>query len=165
MSLEERVAVVTGGRRGIGKAIACLLAERGAHIVIADRQGDEAAEAAEQITASCGTRTLAVPTDVSNHESSQKLIEKTPVKPYKMNDSVELFDLADTENLANMQPNPKVQAPVVKPGAKSIQHTVVKGDTMYNISKRYGVTADQVRQWNNMPDNNVKLGQVLLINP
>lgn len=98
-------------------------------------------------------------------EDGQKLLEQTPVKPYKMNDSVELFDLADTENLANMQPNPKAQAPVVKSGAKAVQHTVVKGDTMYNISKRYGVTADQIRHWNNMPDNNVKLGQVLLINP
>ena len=77
MGFEERVAVVTGGRRGIGKAIACLFAERGAHIVIADRQSDEAVMAAEQISASCGTRTLAIPTDVSDHKSSQEMIEKT----------------------------------------------------------------------------------------
>jgi LysM repeat protein len=91
-------------------------------------------------------------------EDGNKLYENKPVKPYPMNDSVVLFDLEDMEKLANSQPNPKTQAPAIK-------HTVVKGDTMYSISKRYNVTAENIRLWNQMPDNNVKLGQVLLINP
>jgi 3-oxoacyl-[acyl-carrier protein] reductase len=77
MGFEERVAIVTGGRRGIGRAIACLLAERGANIVIADRENEEAQETANQISASCGRRTLAISTDVSNPRSAQELIDKT----------------------------------------------------------------------------------------
>jgi LysM repeat protein len=44
-------------------------------------------------------------------------------------------------------------------------HTVVKGDTMYNICKRYGITMAQLTEWNNLPDQSVKLGQVLKIQP
>ena len=44
-------------------------------------------------------------------------------------------------------------------------HTVIKGDTMYNITKRYGITIDQLKQYNNLPDNSVKLGQVLKVKP
>jgi 3-oxoacyl-[acyl-carrier protein] reductase len=77
MEFENRVAVITGGRRGIGRAIACLLAERGSHIVIADRQEDEAIEAAQQITTDCGQRTISIPTDVSDHHAAQELIDKT----------------------------------------------------------------------------------------
>jgi 3-oxoacyl-[acyl-carrier protein] reductase len=77
MEFENRVAVITGGRRGIGRAIACILAERGSHIVIADRQEDEAIEAAEEITSDCGQRTVSIPTDVSDHQAAQQLIDKT----------------------------------------------------------------------------------------
>ncbi len=106
-------------------------------------------------------------------EDPQKLGEK-PVKPYEQ---VVPFDLAESEMTAS---NPGVKAkdlpmiemdPIV-PGKKTVikssgskQHTVIKGDTMYNISKRYGVSIDDIRKWNNMPDNNVQLGQVLVINP
>lgn len=45
----------------------------------------------------------------------------------------------------------------------TVYHTVVKGETMYRISKEYGVTVDQIREWNNLPDTNVKLGQRLKI--
>jgi 3-oxoacyl-[acyl-carrier protein] reductase len=77
MEFENRVAIITGGRRGIGRAIACILAERGSHIVIADRQEDEAIEAAEEITSDCGQRTISIPTDVSDHQAAQQLIDKT----------------------------------------------------------------------------------------
>ena len=77
MGFENRVAVITGGRRGIGRAIACLLAERGTHIVIADRQEDEAVAAAEVITSECGQRTISIPTDVSDHKAVQELVAKT----------------------------------------------------------------------------------------
>ncbi len=42
-------------------------------------------------------------------------------------------------------------------------HTVVKGDTLYNISKRYGLTVDQLRQLNGLPNNDIKIGQLLKI--
>lgn len=63
-SLAGRVAIVTGGARGIGKAIALECAAEGASVVIADIDGERAAETAAQIEA-LGGQALAVRTDVS----------------------------------------------------------------------------------------------------
>ncbi|HNI02943.1 MAG TPA: LysM peptidoglycan-binding domain-containing protein [Chitinophagales bacterium] len=42
-------------------------------------------------------------------------------------------------------------------------HLVEKGDTLYNISKRYGITVAQLIEWNNIQDNVVKLGTYLKV--
>ena len=44
-------------------------------------------------------------------------------------------------------------------------HTVVRGDTVYNISKRYNITQDNLRVWNNLADNTISVGQVLRVKP
>ncbi|WP_308022642.1 peptidoglycan DD-metalloendopeptidase family protein [Neisseria oralis] len=44
-------------------------------------------------------------------------------------------------------------------------HTVVRGDTVYNIAKRYQITQDNLRAWNNMADNTISVGQVLRVKP
>lgn len=44
-------------------------------------------------------------------------------------------------------------------------HTVQRGDTIYNISKRYQITQDNLRSWNNLSDDNIKLGQILRVKP
>ena len=61
--LSDRIAVVTGGGGGIGAATARLFADQGAHVVIADIDGELARLTAEQITASGGSAFAAV-TDV-----------------------------------------------------------------------------------------------------
>jgi 3-oxoacyl-[acyl-carrier protein] reductase len=69
-SLEGRTALVTGGSRGIGRAIAASLAEAGATVVIGYRSGaDEAAEVAGEV----GGR--AVQADVSDPEEAKRLVE------------------------------------------------------------------------------------------
>ena len=45
----------------------------------------------------------------------------------------------------------------------STAHTVIKGDTLYNISKRYAVSIDALQNANALSDNNIGLGQVLTI--
>ena len=42
-------------------------------------------------------------------------------------------------------------------------HTVIKGDTMYNICKRYNISIAQIMEWNNLSEQSIKLGQVLKI--
>ncbi len=42
-------------------------------------------------------------------------------------------------------------------------YTIKQGDTLYNISKRFGLTVDELKALNHMADNNVKLGQQLVI--
>ena len=46
---------------------------------------------------------------------------------------------------------------------KPAQHTVVKGETLYSIAKRYQVTIADLQAWNNKPDASVKLGEVLRV--
>ena len=52
--LDGKVAIVTGGSRGIGRAVAEGLAEAGADIVIASRKGDACATAAREISSATG---------------------------------------------------------------------------------------------------------------
>ncbi|WP_118815417.1 peptidoglycan DD-metalloendopeptidase family protein [Neisseria lactamica] len=44
-------------------------------------------------------------------------------------------------------------------------HTIVRGDTVYNISKRYHISQDDFRAWNGMADNTLSIGQVVKVKP
>lgn len=74
MNFKGQVAMVTGGGRGIGRAIAEGLAQRGCHIVIADINPDEAREAAAVLT-SLGVKAMGITLDVSNSEEVKKVFE------------------------------------------------------------------------------------------
>jgi NAD(P)-dependent dehydrogenase (short-subunit alcohol dehydrogenase family) len=69
---EGRVAVVTGGGRGFGKAFAEALAARGAHVVLADIDG----EAARSAAAGIGERALGVSCDVADEAQVRGLVEQ-----------------------------------------------------------------------------------------
>lgn len=71
-----RTALVTGGARGIGQAIAIALAEDGHAVAVADLRAEEAQEAAEQINAS-GGRAVGVRMDVTSAESVAAAIAST----------------------------------------------------------------------------------------
>jgi 3-oxoacyl-[acyl-carrier protein] reductase len=76
MELENRVAIVTGGTRGIGRAIALDLAANGADIAINYRKSaDLAAELAETIRDQ-GRRALAIQADVSSFDEAQAMVQK-----------------------------------------------------------------------------------------
>jgi len=47
--------------------------------------------------------------------------------------------------------------------SNKVSHTVKPGETLYAISRKYGVSVQQLKTMNNLPDNTVKLGQVLTI--
>ncbi|SEA02903.1 LysM repeat-containing protein [Arachidicoccus rhizosphaerae] len=42
-------------------------------------------------------------------------------------------------------------------------HIVEKGETLYQLSKKYGVTVNQLRDWNNITGNNIQVGQTLKV--
>jgi 2-hydroxycyclohexanecarboxyl-CoA dehydrogenase len=74
--LPERTALVTGGARGIGRAIGLGLARDGRAVAIGDVQEDEAIATAEAIEAS-GGRALALPLDITDRDSVAVGIERT----------------------------------------------------------------------------------------
>ncbi|HEY5211353.1 MAG TPA: SDR family oxidoreductase [Stellaceae bacterium] len=75
-ALTGRVAIVTGGNSGIGRAIALAYAAEGAKLVLAARRADQLKEVAEQIVAAGGAA-LAVPTDITQEPDVLALFEKT----------------------------------------------------------------------------------------
>jgi short-subunit dehydrogenase len=72
MKLQDKIAVVTGGSKGIGKAIAAALAEQGVHVAITARNEEELRKAAEEIGRT-GVKVLAIPIDVRNPDSVRDL--------------------------------------------------------------------------------------------
>ncbi|MDK0762432.1 3-oxoacyl-[acyl-carrier-protein] reductase [Clostridium perfringens] len=74
--LKDKVAIVTGGTRGIGKAIALKLADQGANIVINYRNSDKEAEELKAILEEKGVKVLTVKCDISNFEDSKNLMDK-----------------------------------------------------------------------------------------
>ena len=65
LGLENKVAVITGGSEGLGRAAAARLAAEGAKVVICARRADVLEATAQAIRADTGGTVLAVPTDVS----------------------------------------------------------------------------------------------------
>ncbi len=74
--LSDRVALVTGGGTGIGRATAKLFAKEGAEVVVSGRRPEFIQEAVEEITRE-GGRALAVAGDVSKPGDARKMVEKT----------------------------------------------------------------------------------------
>ena len=76
MQLTDKVAIITGGGRGIGRAIAIAYAAEGARVVIAARSSAQLDEVATEITAQ-GGEVLAVPTDMRSRAEVENLVQKT----------------------------------------------------------------------------------------
>ena len=76
MSFDGKVAIVTGGGRGIGRAIAETLASRGAETALVDRNFEDAQNSAREIQAATHKKSEAYQADVANTEEVRQVVER-----------------------------------------------------------------------------------------
>jgi 3-oxoacyl-[acyl-carrier protein] reductase len=77
LGLADRVAIVTGGARGIGKAVVTLLASYGAHVVVNYVKDEAAATATVNMARAHGVNALAIQADVSHIDEAERLLKET----------------------------------------------------------------------------------------
>ncbi len=73
LGLRDKVAIVAGGSRGIGRAVALTLAAEGCRVVLAARGKEALRQAAAEVEAA-GVRVLAFPCDLTKAEAAQRLV-------------------------------------------------------------------------------------------
>lgn len=97
MKLKDKVAIVTGGGRGIGRAIAVTFAGEGAKIAVAARSSDQLTNVVNEITAAGGDA-IGISVDITNEDDVKKMVDETMDK----------FDRVDilVNNAGIMQPGP-----------------------------------------------------------
>jgi len=78
--------------------------------------------------------------------------------PESMPNMSELLGTPDSPEA--MAPSADVQIEA-KPGSNT--HVVKPGETLYRISRRYGVKVDTLRKWNKLPDDIIEVGQKLIV--
>jgi 3-oxoacyl-[acyl-carrier protein] reductase len=76
MRLKDKIAIITGSSRGIGRAIALGFAREGAHVALAARTESDLMNVAQEIR-NLGQRALVVPCDVTDEEQVQRMIART----------------------------------------------------------------------------------------
>ncbi|MCB2407365.1 lytic transglycosylase domain-containing protein [Hymenobacter lucidus] len=72
---------------------------------------------------------------------------------------------APAASVGTVAASPVTGAATATASAEAVSHKVVTGESLYGIARKYGVSVKQVMEWNNKADSNVKLGEVLVINP
>src|SRR5271166_3859871 len=76
--LRRQIALIIGGGSGIGREVALLAAERGAHVVVADRDHESAARVADEVKAIIGKEGAAAsPVDIRSRESIREALKQT----------------------------------------------------------------------------------------
>ena len=77
LELQGKTALITGGSKGIGKAIAIALAEEGVDVAIAARSQDTLDEAAEEIRSATGRKVVTISADTTSWNDVQRMVETT----------------------------------------------------------------------------------------
>jgi 3-oxoacyl-[acyl-carrier protein] reductase len=76
LGLQDKVAMVAGGSRGIGKAVALALVAEGCHLALAARGEEALRQAAAEVQAT-GVQALAVPCDLTRAEDAERFVRAT----------------------------------------------------------------------------------------
>ena len=77
LGLRDKVAIITGGSDGIGKAAALSMAQEGASVVIVARRPDVLEEAVQDIKAATEGQVMPISADVTDPDSARSIVERT----------------------------------------------------------------------------------------
>ena len=77
MGLQDKVAIITGGSDGIGKAAALSMAQEGASVVIVARRQDVLDQATQEIMTATEGQVMAISADVTDPGAAKSIVEKT----------------------------------------------------------------------------------------
>jgi NAD(P)-dependent dehydrogenase (short-subunit alcohol dehydrogenase family) len=97
-SLDGRIALITGGGTGIGRASALVLAERGADVVLAGRRPEPLDATAKEIDA-LGRRALPISADVTSADACQALVDSTLAEYGRLDIVVNCAGGAETKSI------------------------------------------------------------------
>ncbi len=78
--------------------------------------------------------------------------------PEKLIGLIERFQLYKYDEMVLERPSKVYIAEI-----ETMTHEVIKGDTLYSLSKRYNVPVEMIQKLNNMSNNDLKIGQILII--
>lgn len=160
--LPGKTAIITGGGRGLGSAIATAMASEGAYVVVADRNGDAASEIVAQIHSAGGSASAEL-LDIGNrdavmafgervlldHEKIDVLVNNAGIAPrIRPNDpdQMEKWDQVLSVNLTGQWDMTVGLLPGLKhPGASVIFLSSIAGFSAPRSSAAYGATKAAVR--------------------
>lgn len=103
MKLENKVALVTGGGRGIGRGIAMRLAEMGANVAVADIILENAQKVAEEVKA-LGCQAIAIQADVSQWDQVQAMVKQTVNQLGKLDIAVNNAGVINIKSVQELTP-------------------------------------------------------------
>lgn len=109
------------------------------------------------IHATVGAGVIVDRSDAAYYKS--RYVTASRVLPHTINQKDSIMSLPQKE-ITEKRPFEKKDSIEIK---QKSTHLVKKGETLYAISKQYGVSVEQLKMWNNKTDNNIQAGQHLLI--
>jgi 3-oxoacyl-[acyl-carrier protein] reductase len=105
MKLEGRVALVTGGSRGIGRAISEALAAEGAAVAVNYRSSKPGADEVVAAITSAGGKAIAVPGDVASYEDAERMVKQAVDELGGLHILVNNAGISRDVLIFNMEPN------------------------------------------------------------
>ena len=136
MRLEGKVAIVTGGSRGIGAAISKTLAREGAAVAVNYRSGQTQAEEVVSEIESAGGKAIAVQGDVSDYATAEENVKRTNDELGGLHIVVNNAGIAKDALVFNMEPNDWLEVMKVNFGGV---FNFTKAALPYFMSQREGV--------------------------
>jgi NAD(P)-dependent dehydrogenase (short-subunit alcohol dehydrogenase family) len=162
--LKDKVAVITGGDSGIGRAVALAFAREGADVVVSYLDEHEDAQETQRLVKESGRQCLLVPGDISRAEHCRSLVSKAVEKFSRIDvlvnnaahqmtfESIE--EISDDEwdktfatNISSMFYITKAAVPHMKPGSSIINTASINADTPSPQLLAYATTKGAIQNF------------------